>query len=154
MKVIAFMLLALATCSAKSAKDETAGMVVALVAMSAEVQIGESPVFVVAVRATTNPIRIFNFRDRDELRRHHVTITIRQDGNTVDVPSAISDRGPSSEADLTTLVPGEKFAFEYNGYPANLRHLPAGTYTASVTMWRDSEAEAVRSNVVLFRVSP
>lgn len=129
-------------------------MVVVLVPMSAEVHIGEPPVFVVAVRATTASIRIFNFSDREDLRRHHVTITIKQDGNTVDVPSAISDPGPSSEADLTTLEPGGKFAFEYNGYPANLSHLPVGTYTASVTMWRDPESKPVRSNVAAFRVKP
>jgi hypothetical protein len=155
MKSIPLIVLTLATSSAVSAKDEAAGMVVALVSMSAEVQIGEPPVFVIAVRATTTPIRIFNFRDREYLRRHYVTITIKQDGDTVETPSAISDPGdPPSEADLTTLAPGGKFAFEYSGYPANLRHLPVGTYTACVAMWRDPEAEPVLSNLVTFRVRP
>lgn len=154
MKSVVIALLALAAFSAASAKDEPSEMVVALVPMRAEFHIGEPPTFIVAVRATTSSIQIFDFGEREDLRRHNVAITIKKDGNTVDTPSAISDPVPSEETDLRNLEPGMKLAFEYDGYPANLRYLSAGTYLASVTVWRDPEAKPVQSNVVTFRVKP
>jgi len=120
---------------------------------TAETPHGTAPRFIVAIRPVAPSVAVFNFAERGDLRRHHLSVTVKKDGNTVvDIPTPISDPAPSTEADLRELKSGEELVFEYDGTPPLLRTLPQGIYRATVTVWPNLESKPVHSNAITLHI--
>jgi hypothetical protein len=120
---------------------------------TAETLHGTAPRFVVSIRPLAPSVAVFNFVERDDLRRHHLSVSLKKDGNTVDdIPTPISDPAPSTEADLRELKSEEELVFEYDGAPPLLKTLPPGDYSARVTVWPNLESKPVYSNAVTLRI--
>lgn len=153
MKILFVTLTLIATgWSAASMPADADPIAVTLSLVSSEVRVGQHPGFVVVVKAT-RAVKVLRFKERSDLRHNYASITIKRNGNTVnDIPQMISDPGPTSESDYLQLRTGEQYSFEHDGRPQDLTALRPGTYTATVKVWPDWDAEPVYSNVVTFRV--
>ena len=129
----------------------------AVVTLSPQQQVvknGESPRFVVEVRAVGTPVRIMKFAARSDLRDNYARIRVTRNGKEIDVPIMISDPGPTSDSAYELLKPGQRLSFEHRGTPFLLTKLPPGAYSATVAVQPDWKDTPVASNSVLFTVLP
>ena len=132
-----------------------AGEVVVTLAPERQViQSGESPRFVVEVRAVGTSVRIMKFASRGDLRDNYAKLRVTQNGKNVDVPRMISDPGPTSDSAYELLMPNQRLSFEHRGTPFLLAKLPPGDYSATVALQPDWKDAPVKSNNVLFTVLP
>ena len=115
---------------------------------------GESPRFVVEVRAVGTSVRIMKFASRGDLRDNYAKLRVTQNGKNVDVPRMISDPGPTSDSAYELLMPNQRLSFEHRGTPFLLAKLPPGEYSATVALQPDWKDTPVKSNNVLFTVLP
>jgi hypothetical protein len=129
-------------------------VVVALSPQRQVVKSGESPRFVVEVLAVGTPVRIMRFAARGDLRDNYARIQVTRNGKTVDVPTTISDPGPTDDSAFDLLLPGQRVSFEHRGTPFLLSKLPPGDYSATVALRPDWKDTAVTSNSVVFTVPP
>ena len=113
---------------------------------------GETPRFVVEVRAVGTSVRIMKFAVRGDLRDNYARIRVTRNGKEVDVPIMISDPGPTSDSDYELLGPDQRVSFEHRGTPFVLAQLPPGDYSATVALQPDWKDTPVTSNSVSFTV--
>lgn len=118
------------------------------------VKSGETPRFVVEVRAVGTPVRIMKFAVRGDLRDNYARIRVTRNGKAIDVPIVISDPGPTSDSDYELLLPDQRVSFEHRGTPFLLGKLLPGDYSAIVALKPDWNDSPVASNSVLFTVLP
>lgn len=115
---------------------------------------GETPRFVVEVRAVGTSVRVMKFAVRGDFRDNYARIRVTRNGKEVNVPIMISDPGPTSDSDYELLERDQSVSFEHRGTPFALAQLPPGDYAATVALrpdWRDTP---VKSNSVYFTVLP
>ena len=129
-------------------------VVVTLSPQQQVVHSGESPRFVVEVRAVGTPVRIMKFAARGDLRDNYARIRVTRNGKEIDVPITISDPGPTSDSAYELLMPDQRVSFEHRGTPFLLAKLPPGDYSATVALQPDWKDTPVASNSVLFTVLP
>lgn len=129
-------------------------VVVTLSPQQQVVKSGESPRFVVEVRAVGTSVRIMKFAARGDLRDSYARIRVTRNGKEVDVPMVISDPGPTSDSSYDLLKPDQRVSFEHRGTPLLLAKLPPGEYSATVALQPDWKDTPVASNSVLFTVLP
>ena len=129
-------------------------VVVTLSPQQQAVKSGESPRFVVEVRAVGTSVRIMRFAARGDLRDNYARIQVTRNGNKVDVPITISDPGPTDDSAFDLLLPGQRVSFEHRGTPFMLSKLPPGDYSVTVALRPDWKDTAVTSNSVVFTVLP
>src|SRR4030095_5434255 len=80
-----------------------------MVTLSPQQQIvksGESPRFVVEVKAVGTAVRVMKFAAREDLRDNYARIRVTRSGKQIDVPMMISDPGPTSDGAYEVLMPG------------------------------------------------
>ena len=130
------------------------GLEVTLSMTDPELKRGEVPQFIVTVEPTTESVRVLRFQDREDLKVNYARLVVTADGKDVDVPTLIYDPGPVFDADYIELKKGEQLRFEHDGLPRVLSELPPGTYSATVMLQPDWRADAVKSNEVVFVVTP
>ena len=128
------------------------GVVVTLSPPQQVVKSGESPRFVVEVKAVGTSVRIMKFAARDDLRDNYARIRVTRSGKQVAVPIMISDPGPTSDSAYERLMPGQRMSFEHRGTPFLLAKLPPGDYSAKVSLQPDWKDAPVASNSVSFTV--
>ena len=130
------------------------GLVVKLSPQQQVVRSGETPRFVVEVRAGDTSVRIMKFATRGDLRDNYARIRVTRNGKEIDVPILISDPGPTSDSDYELLAPDQRVSFEHRGTPFLLAKLAPGNYSATVALQPDWKDNPVASNSVLFTVLP
>ncbi len=130
------------------------GVVVTLSPQQQIVKSGESPRFVVEVRAVGTSVRIMKFAARGDLRDNYARIRVTRNGKEIDVPIVISDPGPTGDSAYELLMPDQRVSFEHRGTPFMLAKLPPGDYSAIVALQADWKDAPVASNSVLFTVLP
>ncbi|HZZ78418.1 MAG TPA: hypothetical protein VFE62_07855 [Gemmataceae bacterium] len=77
---------------------------------------------------------------RGDLQDAYYDLEVTQNGKPVSVPRAISDPGPTSDADYLTLKPGEVVTFELTKFASMWEVLPVGAYSATVRVWLPGQA--------------
>lgn len=116
------------------------------------VKSGESPRFVVEVKAVGTAVRVMKFAAREDLRDNYARIRVTRSGKQIDVPIMISDPGPTSDSAYEVLMPDQRMSFEHRGTPFVLARLPLGDYSATVALQPDWKDPPVASNSVSFTV--
>lgn len=150
LRCLTFVLLLLPSATVFAAD---AGATVTLSPGEQTVKQGEVPRFIVRVQAHAVPLRVLKFSLRADLRHAYARITlVTRAGNPVDVPRVISDPGPTSDADYTSLNPGQSVSFAHDGMPLDLSKLKPGDYLVSMKLWPDWRSTPVTSNSVALRV--
>jgi hypothetical protein len=130
------------------------GVMVTLSPQQQIVKSGESPRFVVEVRAVGTSVRIMKFAARGDLRDNYARIRVTRNGKEIHVPIMISDPGPTGDSAYELLMPEQRVSFEHRGTPFMLAKLPPGDYSATVALQPDWKDTPVASNSVLFTVLP
>jgi hypothetical protein len=117
-----------------------------------EVALGATPQFELRIRAVER-VRVLDLARRGDLRDK--LLRPRVSGpDTDDLPVSVSELKPTDERDYLVLEPGNSIAFSYEGQPAVLRVLAAGTYVVRVRYRPDWTSNVVQSNPVTVRVLP
>ena len=100
--------------------------------------------------------RILDAERRVDLQHTYYNLVVVKDGEPVDIPRAISDPGPVSDADWLEIPPSGTKAFILTNFPEQFESLTPGVYQAYVDFWRDpnqSHSTAYLSPVAQFTVT-
>lgn len=133
---------------------------VSVATSTAAVRTGVRPQFsVIVANKRDRPMRVLDVRNgrRSDLQHFYFELVIVEGRKVVDLPIAISDPGPMSDADYAVLKPGERMEIRSLSYTRSTEQLPPGTYSAFILFWqnpdtphtsrcRSSEARFVVSN--------
>jgi hypothetical protein len=145
-------ILILASMLIEPASGNGAGIEVELAPPQQTVNSGDTPRFVVTVRANAGEHRVMKFAERSDLRINYAELIVTAGGKQVQVPRVIADPGPTSDEDYVALGPGRSMTFEHDGQPYRLSALKPGSYSATVKLRADWRVAPVMSNVVSFTV--
>lgn len=103
-------------------------------------------------------MRVLDVRNgrRNDLQDVYFELFIVAGRQPVDLPVAISDPGPISDADYAVLKPGERIEVRTLSYTRWAERLPAGKYSAFILFWQNPatpHTSRCRSNEVPFVIS-
>lgn len=116
------------------------GVTVSLHNETPRVSAGESPRFAATIRNTTgHAVRLLDVRDgkRTDLLVNYFELVATRDGKLVEMPIAISDPGPISDADFFELPAGREVRLAISEYSRELSSLPLGRYDVVLRFWRE-----------------
>lgn len=93
-------------------------------------------------------------KPRGDLQDTYYDLVIIKDSKPLDLLRSISDPGPLTDNDFTTLKPGQTATFEFTRYAVAVGGLPPGKYEARIRFWRPGEpsANAILSPSAAFTV--
>lgn len=122
------------------------------------VKAGTLPEFSAIVRNNSaRAIRVLDVRHgrRPDLQDNYFELFIVARRRVIDLPSAISDPGPISDADYTVLEPGERLEIHPLSYTRSADRLPPGKYSAFIVFWQAPHTlrSQCRSSEASFEVS-
>jgi hypothetical protein len=133
---------------------------VAVATSTPMVRAGTRPQFsVVVANKSERSMRVLDVRNgrRNDLQDRYFELFILEGRHVIDIPSVISDPGPTADADYAVLKPGERIEVRPLSYTRVAERLPPGKYSAFILFWqnpyaphasrcRSSEAHFVISN--------
>jgi hypothetical protein len=157
----AVLLTALVSCNSVSPVAEHASatheFALSLGVVESAIPVSTAPRFrLTLTNVSDHACRILDAEKRGDLRHTYYHLVVVKDGKEVDVPRAISDPGPVSEADWIVIPPGATKTFILADFPERFEMLPPGLYQAYVDFWRDpfqSHTSAYLSPLVRFTVT-
>jgi len=123
------------------------------------VRVGVRPQFsVIVANESDRSMRVLDVRNgrRVDLQDNYFELVVIEGRKVVDLPRAISDPGPISDADYAVLKPGERMEVRPLSYTRSTERLPAGTYSAFILFWQDPgmpHTSGCRSSEARFVVS-
>ena len=111
-----------------------------LEAIERSVKAGVVPKFQLTLRNEGKAaVKVLDICDnrRVDLQDTYYDLEIRRGKELVKLPRAISDPGPISDDDFTSLGAGAKLSFKLTRFALALEELPPGKYKARVQFWKD-----------------
>lgn len=97
---------------------------------------------VIVANKSGRAMRVLDVRNgrRNDLQDVYFELFIVAGHQPVDLPLAISDPGPISDADYAVLRPGERIEVRRLSYTRSAERLPAGKYSAFILFWQNPAA--------------
>jgi len=137
--------------------SSTRDLALSLDAVQPVIPVGTSPRFrFTLTNVSDHACRILDAEKRVDLQHTYYDLVVSKGGKPVDVPRAISDPGPVSNADWLEIPPGGTKTFVLSKFPNQFEALPPGVYEAYVDFWRDpyqSHDTAYKSPMSKFTVT-
>jgi len=138
----AVLSICLASCnlSAENEGEKMTDISLQLEAIEPSVKAGVFPKFQLTLRNEGKAaVKVLDIRDnrRVDLQDTYYDLEIRRGKELVKLPRAISDPGPISDDDFTSLGAGAKLSFKLTRFALALEELPPGKYKARVQFWKD-----------------
>src|SRR5947209_7104130 len=138
----AVLSICLASCnlSAENEGEKMTDISLQLEAIEPSVTAGVVPKFQLTLRNEGKAaVKVLDIRDnrRVDLQDTYYDLEIRRGKELVKLPRAISDPGPISDDDFTSLGAGAKLSFKLTRFALALEELPPGKYKARVQFWKD-----------------
>jgi hypothetical protein len=93
---------------------------------------------------------------RSDLQDSYFELFIVKGPHVLDLPIAISDPGPLSDADYVVLKPGQRLEVRPLSYTRSAERLPLGDYSAFILFWQnplEPHTSRCRSHEARFAVS-
>ena len=158
---LAALMAALVSCSHVTPVTEhataTRDFALSLDVIQPVIPVGTTPRFRLTLKnVSDHACRILDADRRVDLQHTYYDLVVVKDGKSVEVPTAISDPGPVSDADWLEIPPGAVRTFILTNFPERFETLHPGVYQAYVDFWRDpfqSHATAYLSPQVRFTVT-
>lgn len=109
-----------------------------LQAVNKQIPIGTRPKLRLTLKNVSGHTRrVLNAATRPDLQHTYYELVVTQKGKAVELPVAISDPGPISDADYVKISPGATKVFTLSSFPIALEKLQPGNYRAYVLFWQN-----------------
>lgn len=117
-----------------------------------QVRVGEAPRFTVRVTSVLEPLWVFRFAARRDLRDHFAKVYITRNGRKLDLPAQPAQLGSLGADAYELLNPDETMTFAHDGSPLSLSTLPQGRYVVNFGVQPNTREPFKYSNAVTFEV--